>query len=241
MLWFKHLSNSRNDKNIQAIVDRWGLEGVTRYFWIIEIITEQMRRGGPPELSISPAYWVRELRFRSAINARSFLDWLAFERRMIDVTYSNDWCVRVEKINEIKAREMVIERKNASLEIDKETEKEIEPPKPPADAGPVTVIFNAYRNSWKKTEAYKLTDSRRRAIKQVLADYGQEVALQAIKLFRSDQKHPDRAAYSDLEYLFGRPKNRDHWCQRAQKILANRSQCEVVDLFTGDHSATNHA
>lgn len=126
MKWFKHMTNSRNNKNIQAIVGRYGLPGVTRYFWLLEMIAEQMTDLDPDRsfYTFRPGYITRSLAFRSANDCQSFLEWLANDRGMIGFTSGNEWVVRCDKLLIIKARKNLIGSKKTSLDID--IDKDIE-------------------------------------------------------------------------------------------------------------------
>lgn len=116
MRWFKHMTDSRNNKNIQAIVGKFGLAGVTRYFWLLEMIAEQMDDSERCEFAFRPGFISRSLGFRSLIDCRSFLEWLAIDRGMIAIQFANEWLVKCDKLLIIRARKKPIGNENTSLD-----------------------------------------------------------------------------------------------------------------------------
>jgi len=123
------MTNASNDENIIALEGRWGFAGVGRYWRLLELIAQQMDQGDRCYLTCRPGFWASQLGFRSAINARSFLEWLAIDRGMITVTFGNEWTVTCLKLLKIRARKPPMASKpcitdiDIDIDIDKEKEK----------------------------------------------------------------------------------------------------------------------
>ena len=86
--------------------------------------------------------------------------------------------------------------------------------KPTVQNGPEFEIFKEYCMSWDKNpNKYQLTPQRKKWIKEAVACYSYEEALNAVKAFRNDN-FENRAKFNGIEYLFGKRERIDKWCSK---------------------------
>lgn len=237
MDWFKHKTNASLDENIVAIRDRWGRAGVCRYWEILEMIARQMNDSDRCWVSYRPGFIQRSLGFRSAIDARSFLDWLATDRRMISVQFGTEWVIKCDKLLKIRARKNTNPTQPRALDIrskSKSKNKNINTCQklPSLGFDDIQKVWMEYCSSWNKTEQYRLTPTRKNYIKNTLSCYALPVVLDAVQRFRQD-KWEERGRYNDIKYLFGKQERIDKWCddtkqedQSNQRLLSLLSDVE---------------
>ncbi len=245
MKWFKHMTDASLDENIVAIRNKYGREGVCRYWEILELIASKMDDSDRCEVTYLAGYITRYLGFRSVNDCRLFLEWLANDRQMIGVRSAidqpsmghrsaldqpsnshltaNEWTLRCDKLLKIRARKKPIGSKTChtevevEVEVDKDIKTHVKLDSKPAPNGAavssdIHEIFDAYCKSWARDlSKYKLTDQRRRWIKNALSSYGKDRVLDGIAKFRKDPWE-DRVKHNDIKYLFGDQLKIDKWC-----------------------------
>lgn len=132
MKWFKHMMDASRDEKIVALRLRWGREGVCRWWEILEMICEQMDlKTDRCEVRYMAGFISRSLGFRSTIDCRSFVDWLAINRLLIVDLSSNEWLLKCPNLLKIRARKNLIGGESRTLDIEEEVDIEEEPPIPP--------------------------------------------------------------------------------------------------------------
>lgn len=105
--WFKHFSDASRDEKIVKIEARYGLNGYARFFKLLELFSEQE---GVEKLTYRPGFWASALRFRSVIDAGSFLDQLAIDAGLIVDRSGIDWVVSWPKFVKLIDRRYEIDR-----------------------------------------------------------------------------------------------------------------------------------
>lgn len=75
----------------------------------------------------------------------------------------------------------------------------------------VIEVFDAFRNSWGRTNQYQLTPQRKKWVKNAITSYDKATCLDAVLRFRNDN-FDRRAEFNDIKYLFGTQDRIDKWC-----------------------------
>mgnify|MGYP001773809960 CR=1 FL=1 len=85
MKWFKHMSDAHRDPKLIALVDEFGVEGYGIWWIICEVVADQYKANGTPELETSVKGW-RKL---TGIYPKKFEKVLTFleKARLLSVTF----------------------------------------------------------------------------------------------------------------------------------------------------------
>lgn len=127
MKWFKHMADARHDSFVVLLRQKWGREGVCRWWEILEIIASEMNETDKCEARFISGYWTRELGFRSTTDCRSFVEWLAINGRLIVDLSSNEWLVKCPNLLKIRDGRIKnrVQKSPLEVEVDTDTEEEI--------------------------------------------------------------------------------------------------------------------
>ncbi|MEZ7195421.1 hypothetical protein [Pseudodesulfovibrio karagichevae] len=86
MKWFKHMSDAHRDPKLIALVEEFGIEGYGMWWIICEVVADQYKANGVPELETSAGGW-RKL---TGIYPKKFKKVLTFleKARLLSATFS---------------------------------------------------------------------------------------------------------------------------------------------------------
>jgi len=101
MKWFKHMSDAHRDPKLIALVDEFGVEGYGMWWILCEVVADQFKAKGTPELETSIKGW----RTLTGIYPKKFKKLLTFLEKadLLSVTFSEKAIkVCLPKMQELK-------------------------------------------------------------------------------------------------------------------------------------------
>lgn len=119
MRFFKHMTNAHRDPKLVALREREGLEGLARWWLLVELIAEDMNESDRCEINVSPGFLTRYLGFRSSTDCQSFVNRLANDQLLISNQSATYWLVSCPNLLKIRARKKPIGNKT-SIQIQME-------------------------------------------------------------------------------------------------------------------------
>ena len=130
MRWIKHLSKSRKDEKLSAVLEDMGAEGYGVFWLIIECISEVMENGRmEPQLTYSGLQWSHELHI-SVRKFHSISQRLAKDRLIVLISSSDRFKIYVPNI--VKYKDEYSKKSGGCPDSKADTEREQNTPKVPA-------------------------------------------------------------------------------------------------------------
>lgn len=125
MKWFKHMSDAHRDPKLIALMDEFGVEGYGMWWIICEVVADQYKANGIPELETSVKGW-RKL---TGIYPKKFKKVLTFleKGQLLSVTFSEKGIkVCLPKMKEFKDNHTRNLQAACKQEVEEEEEKKEE-------------------------------------------------------------------------------------------------------------------
>lgn len=149
MKWFKHMTDAHRDEKLTQLFTIHKHRGVCIYWWIIEIIAEQMDQGDKCDATHDARHWAKMLgtyakdldKITTTFNKLGL---------MLCTSSGNLLTISCPKLLEIRARKKPIGRKTRRTEVEVHTEVEVEPPKPPKGGVTYPEIFLKFWETYPK-------------------------------------------------------------------------------------------
>lgn len=119
MKWFKHMSDAHRDPKLLSLIDEFGMEGYGMWWMICEVVADQYKATGDPELETSAKGW----RNLTGIYPKKFEKVVRFleKGRLLFVTFSEKGIkVQIPKMRELK------DNHTRNLQVTDKQEKEEE-------------------------------------------------------------------------------------------------------------------